>query len=83
MLTLNILELFERREALCPTCVYAVTQKGFDGEELTGCFLGGTLRELKFAVAECTAYIDRRLPRPQRVAGFVKPEPRPAVIKVA
>ena len=29
MLTLNILGTPKRREALCPTCVYAVMQKGF------------------------------------------------------
>jgi len=73
MLTLNILGPRERRQTLCPTCSYAVTQKGFSGEELTSCCLGGGLRELPFAVSECTAYIDRRITTPARVAGFVRP----------
>ncbi len=73
MLTLNILGPSKRREALCPTCVYAVTQKGFKGEELTSCGYGGLLRELKWAVCECSVYADRRIIRPQAVAGFVKP----------
>ena len=86
MLTLNILGPRKRREALCPTCTYAVTQKGFGGEELTSCCLGGGLRELPFAVSECTAYFDRRVTKPVRVAGFVRPqeEKREAtVIRVA
>ena len=87
MLTLNILGSAQRREPLCPSCVYAVTQKGFKGEELTSCGYGGVLRELKFAVGECTAYIDRRIPQPQRVAGFVAPappeKPKVTVIKIA
>ena len=87
MLTLNILGSPRRREALCPTCVYAVTQKGFKGEELTSCGFGGGLRELKFAVRECTAYIDRHVTKPERVVGFVRPEPtqklNPTVIRIA
>ena len=76
MLKLNILESLKPREALCPTCAYAVIQSGFAGEELTCCALGGTVRELPFAVRECTAYIDRRIEKPDRVAGFVKPARR-------
>ncbi len=87
MLTLNILGTPKRREALCPTCTYAVTQKGCAGEELTSCSLGGGLRELRFSVCECSAYTDRRIPQPQRVVGFIRPasEPRPkvTVIKIA
>lgn len=87
MLTLNILGTAKRREPLCPTCVYAVTQKGFKGEAATCCGYGGGLRELRFAVCECTAYIDRRVERPRRVAGFIHPgEPDTAnvtVIKIA
>ena len=75
MLTLNILGTPKRREALCPTCTYAVAQKGFNGEELTCCNLGGGLRELKFVVRECTAYVDRRAAKPERVVGFVRPDP--------
>lgn len=85
MLTLNILGTAKRREALCPTCIYAVAQKGFSGEELTCCCLGGGLRELTFAVCECTAYTDRRIEKPKAVAGFVRPEPHKArmtVIKI-
>jgi hypothetical protein len=81
MLTLNILGTPKRRDALCPTCVYAVAQKGFRGEELTFCGLGGGLRELTFEVCECTAYVDRRVSKPERVAGFVKPN-RPAKQKI-
>ena len=86
MLTLNILGTRRRREALCPTCTFAVTQKGFSGEELTFCLLGGALRQLPFAVSECTAYIDRRVAKPVRVAGFVRPqedEREAVVIRIA
>ena len=87
MLKLNILGASKRGEALCPTCAYAVTQHGFEGEQLTCCMLGGSLRELQFAVRECTAYSDSRVQKPQRVAGFVKPSRREtqdyAVIKIA
>jgi len=87
MLTLNILGTAKRREALCPTCAYAVVQKGFGGEKLTSCTLGGGLRELGFEVCECTAYTDRRIRKPARVAGFLRPEseakPAVTVIKIA
>lgn len=87
MLTLNILGATKRREPLCPTCVYAVTQKGFEGEELTSCGYGGGLRELKFAVSDCSVYIDRRIETPRRVAGFVTParpsKPKITVIRIA
>jgi hypothetical protein len=87
MLTLNILGTPKRGEALCPTCTYAVVRKGFSGETLTSCNLGGTLRELAFEVCECTAYADRRTPEPKRVVGFVRPEPEAeysiTVIKIA
>lgn len=73
MLTLNILGTSRRREALCPSCLYAVVQKGFGGEKLTRCNLGGGLRELPFEVSECTAYVDRRIPKPEREVGFVRP----------
>jgi hypothetical protein len=75
MLTLNILGTAKPREALCPTCLYAVVRKGFSGEKLTNCNLGGELRELSFEVSECTAYVDRSIPKPERVVGFVQPEP--------
>ncbi len=87
MLTFNILGSSRRGDGLCPTCAYAVMQKGFRGEELTSCSLGGGLRKLKFAVCECTAYSDRRITRPERVAGFVTPadpdQPDVKVIKIA
>ena len=87
MLTLNLFVSRERREALCPTCTYAVVQKGFNGEELTCCSLGGGLRELTFVVRECTAYVDTRIPKPRRAIGFVcpseEPKPRVTVIKIA
>jgi hypothetical protein len=76
MLTLNILGTPKRPQALCPSCVYAVTQKGLKGEELTSCNLGGSLRELKFVVCECSAYNDRRIPKPERLVGFVRPAGR-------
>ena len=87
MLTLNILGVARRREPLCPTCAYAVTQKGFKGEELTSCGYGGGLRELRFEVRECTAYSNREGGAPRRVAGFIRPEPPEkqniTVIKIA
>ncbi len=86
MLTLNILGNSSRRETLCSTCVYAVTQKGRDGEELTSCCFGGGLRELKFEVCECSVYADTRIPKPQRLVGFVRPAPRQeniAVIRIS
>jgi hypothetical protein len=87
MLTLNILGTPKRRDALCPTCVYAVAQKGFRGEELTFCGLGGGLRELTFEVCECSAYVDRRVSRAERTVGFVKParssKPGITVIRIA
>ena len=72
MLKLNIFGTSKRGEALCPTCAYAVTQRGFAGEQLTSCMLGGSLRQLPFAVSECTAYTEKHAPQPERVAGFVK-----------
>ncbi len=85
MLTLNILGVAQRREALCPTCVYAVRQMGFQGEELTSCNLSGGMRELKFAVCECTAYVDSRIPAPVRRVGFAPPaepqKPKVTIIK--
>ena len=87
MLKLNILRTPEPRAALCPTCVHVVTHRGFSGEELTCCCLGGTVRELRFAVSECTAYTDRRIAPRERVAGFVrparKPKPNQTVIRIA
>jgi hypothetical protein len=87
MLTLNLSLTRKRREALCPTCSYAVVQKGFNAEELTCCSLGGGLRELTFPVRECTAYTDRRTARPEREVGFVRtsdqPRARVTVIKIA
>ena len=74
MLTLNILGTPKPREALCASCTYAVTQKGAEGEELTSCNYAGVLREVTFAVCECTAYVDRRTAKPERQIGFVRPE---------
>ena len=87
MLTLNILGNSKRHETLCSTCVYAVTQKGRDGEELTSCCFGGGLRELKFEVCECSVYVDTRIPKPERLVGFVRPARQEkqniAVIRIA
>jgi hypothetical protein len=87
MLTLNILANTKGREALCSSCVYEVTQKGFQGEKLTSCNYGGDLRELKFEVCECSVYVDSRVPKPEKVIGFIKPgetaRPRITVIKIA
>ena len=87
MLTLNILANAKRREALCTSCVYEVTQKGYKGEKLTFCNYGGGLRELKFEVCECTVFVDSRIIKPERIAGFVKPggttRPKITVIKIA
>ena len=85
MLKLNIFGTSKHGEALCPTCAYAVTQRGFAGEQLTSCMLGGSLRELPFAVSECTAYAEKHAPQPERVAGFVKPSSKReyAMIRIA
>jgi hypothetical protein len=86
MLTLNILANVKSREALCTSCIYEVTQKGYKGEKLTFCNYG-TLRELKFEVCECTVYVDSRIPKREKVIGFVQPgetaRPRITVIKIA
>ncbi len=87
MLTLNILANEKRREALCTSCVYEVTQKGYNGEKLTFCNYAGELRELKFEVCECSVYVDSRVAKPAKVAGFIKPggnaRPNITVIKIA
>ena len=87
MLTLNILANTKSREALCATCVYEVTNKGFKGEVLTFCNYAGDLRELKFGVCECTVYCDKNAPKPNKTIGFVTPgeaaRPKLTVIKVA
>jgi hypothetical protein len=78
MLTLNILANTKSRE---------VTQKGYKGEKLTSCNYGGGLRELKFEVCECSVYVDSRIPKPEKIIGFVKhggtARPRITVIKIA
>ncbi len=87
MLTLNILANVKSREALCTSCVYEVTQKGYSGEKLTFCNYGGGLRELKFEVCECSVYVDSRIPKPAKTIGFIKPgetvRPKITVIKIA
>jgi hypothetical protein len=48
---------------------------------------GCALREIKFEVCECTLYTDKRIPKPEKPIGFVKPgetaRPRMTVIKIA
>ena len=87
MLTLNILAIEKSREALCTSCTYEVTQKGYKGEKLTFCSYGSGLRELKFEVCECSVYVDNRIIKPKKVIGFVQPgdKPKPifTVIKIA
>jgi hypothetical protein len=87
MLTLNILANTKSREALCTSCVYEVTNKGFEGKVLTFCSYGGGLRELKFGVCECSVYTDKRIPKPVKPIGYITPgetdKPRLTVIKVA
>ena len=87
MLTLNILASVESGKALCTSCVYEVTQKGFEGEKATCCNYGGGLREMKFGVCECTVYTDKRVPKPVKPIGYITPgeTARPAltVIKIA
>ncbi len=86
MLTLNILANVKRREALCSSCVYEVRQKGHEGEKLTFCSYG-EMRELKFEVCECSVYADSRIPKREKVIGFIKPEkttrPNITVIKIS
>jgi hypothetical protein len=49
-------------EALCKSCRWVHMQKGFrDSEEAIYCDYG-TLRPLRFKVAECTDYMDRTAP---------------------
>ena len=87
MLTLNILANTKSREALCASCVYEVTQKGYKGEKLTFCNYGGELRELKFEVCECSVYSDSRVSKPAKPIGFIQPgeatSPKITVIKIA
>ena len=87
MFTWTIPTSVKSREALCSSCVYEVTQKGFEGEKATFCSYGGGMREMKFGVCECTVYIDKRISRPEKTIGFVKPgetaRPKLTVIKIA
>lgn len=87
MLSLNILTKEKSREALCTSCVYEVTQKGFKDEKLTFCNYAGAMRELKFEVCECTVYVDSRVSKPEKVIGYIRrgepAEPKLTIIKIA
>jgi len=57
-------------EALCRTCRWVHMQKGFrDSEEAIYCDYG-TLRPLRFKVAECTDYMDRTAPSRAEMEGM-------------
>lgn len=73
MLVLNIFGRALRDDALCVTCTYAHVERGFRGEVLTFCNLAYPMRRVRFDVSDCTDYNDRRLAKPAKVAGFVKP----------
>lgn len=87
MLTFNILGKEKTATVLCSSCVHEVTQKGFKGEKLTFCGFGGGLRELKFEVSECSVFVDKCIPTPDKPIGFIKPgepaKPKVTVIKIA
>ncbi len=87
MLTLNILANEKRREALCYFVCPRSHAEGLQGEKLTFCNYGGELRELRFEVCECSVYVDGRVAKPAKVAGFIKPgetvRPKITVIKIA
>jgi hypothetical protein len=58
------------QEALCRTCRWVHMQKGFrDSEEAIYCDYG-TLRPLRFKVAECTDYMDRTAPSRAEMEGM-------------
>jgi hypothetical protein len=59
-------------DALCHRCVHVHKVKGFSGKELLFCNYGSELREIGFAVSECTGFRCHTEPTPVRVAGFVR-----------
>ena len=65
-------------ESLCRTCRWVHMQKGFrDSEEAIFCDYG-TLRRVRFKVAECTDYVDRTIPsrdEMERMALLINVEP--------
>jgi len=50
-------------ESLCNSCIWAHIQRGFrESEEVVLCNYGPNMRQVPFAVAECTDYNDKRIP---------------------
>ena len=50
----------EQTQALCTTCAYAHIALGFnERQKLMACTFGGTVRQFKFAVSDCTLYCIR------------------------
>jgi len=63
-----------RVNVLCNTCVNVHNVKGFGGKELVFCSYTSELREIKFAVCECTGYRSNNIVPLTRVIGFAPVE---------
>ena len=73
---------FEEK-TLCLTCVNAVVTRGTRGQKRVACNLSGTLRPMKFAVCECTAFcVPGELPKLVIIEGFA-PRSREVYAEVA
>ncbi len=62
-----------RDSTLCESCLYShVVMNGAD-IRFTGCFVGGSLREVRFRVTECSTYFNRSRHRiSNSIQGFVR-----------
>jgi|SRR5579884_77405 len=61
-------------ETLCSTCVNVYRVKGSNGKELIYCNYTSDLREVAFAVRECTGYRSNNVVPLTRVIGFAPAE---------
>ncbi len=69
----NILGNSNREFTLCETCLYSHVVMNGAETKFTGCFVGGVLREVKFAVTDCSTYFDRAKRRISNcVEGFIR-----------
>jgi hypothetical protein len=63
----------KREFTLCDSCLYSHVVLNGGEKRFTGCFVGGELREIKFAVTECSTYFDRSRRRiSNSIEGFVR-----------